>query len=170
MRVGVAFTAALFMACSVGPLDLSGKQCPCVDGYVCDPTSNTCVRELTDVFAETSADTSVTDARADTRGEAAVGGPDCSVHADKKLYCTHKNPSLVRSTPRNAGTIIDNLTGDYDWFTCWTTGDLHAGDNTTWYYTQGDLNDKWGYVSANELNTTMEFDKNATAYGLAKCP
>jgi len=32
-------------ACSVDEIDLDGKKCPCADGYVCDSTSNTCVKE-----------------------------------------------------------------------------------------------------------------------------
>jgi hypothetical protein len=32
-------------ACSVPDLELDGKQCPCVDGWVCDEPTNTCVRD-----------------------------------------------------------------------------------------------------------------------------
>ena len=32
----------LVAACSVGPVDLEGKQCPCVTGYACDMTLNLC--------------------------------------------------------------------------------------------------------------------------------
>jgi hypothetical protein len=33
-------------ACSVPDLDLTGKQCPCPTGYVCDTSRNMCVRSL----------------------------------------------------------------------------------------------------------------------------
>ncbi len=49
-----AFAALTFAAplvvvasCSVAELDLTGKQCPCTSGYVCDVPSNTCVFALT---------------------------------------------------------------------------------------------------------------------------
>lgn len=34
---------AVVASCGVGDLDLTGKQCPCVGGYVCDLPTNTCV-------------------------------------------------------------------------------------------------------------------------------
>ena len=33
-------------ACSVDPVDLRGKSCPCDDGFVCDPVENVCVTTL----------------------------------------------------------------------------------------------------------------------------
>jgi len=39
MRVAVLFALA---ACSVDPLSLEGKQCPCAAGYVCDTPTNRC--------------------------------------------------------------------------------------------------------------------------------
>jgi len=166
-------------ACTVDGLELAGKQCPCVEGYSCDERQNLCVLGAFDASISldgsvedasdtrpTAADTKVTDAKLD----APPAGPDCSVHADGKLYCTNKSPANIRATPNNTATIVDQLTTDYSWFTCWTTGQLHAGDNTTWYYTLGDNNGKWGYVAANDTNTTSAFDANPTTYGLKKCP
>src|SRR5215472_5123354 len=34
---------SLLGACAIGDLDLSGKGCPCVGGYVCDVPRNLCV-------------------------------------------------------------------------------------------------------------------------------
>lgn len=34
---------AVVASCSVGDLELAGKQCPCVDDYVCDTATGTCV-------------------------------------------------------------------------------------------------------------------------------
>lgn len=42
-------------SCSVGELDLTGKQCPCASGYVCDVPSNTCSRGVADGGAELDA-------------------------------------------------------------------------------------------------------------------
>ncbi|MBK7579821.1 MAG: hypothetical protein IPI67_06390 [Myxococcales bacterium] len=42
-KVATLSALALAAACSVDALDLSGKRCPCADGWVCDPGSNTCV-------------------------------------------------------------------------------------------------------------------------------
>ena len=39
----LAALAGFAVGCSVPELDLSGKQCPCVDGYVCDTASQLCV-------------------------------------------------------------------------------------------------------------------------------
>lgn len=36
---------ALTGACSVDDLSLEGKQCPCVDDYICNPATNTCERD-----------------------------------------------------------------------------------------------------------------------------
>ena len=64
---------------------------------------------------------------------------------------------------------MNHLRTTDSWFTCWTTGDLHAGGNHAWYYTEGDDNAHWGYVPAVDLHTTSAFDANPSAHGLAKC-
>ena len=46
----------------------------------------------------------------------------------------------------------------------------HAGNNNTWYYTQGDQHGDWGYVAAVHLSTSSAFDANPSAYGLPYCP
>ncbi|WP_394846386.1 DUF1906 domain-containing protein [Pendulispora brunnea] len=97
------------------------------------------------------------------------GGSDCGVHSDGKLYCTNTVGAAMRSTPRNGGTIVNRLRTSPSWFTCWGTGDQHAGGNTTWYYTQGDDNPNWGWVAAVDLSTTSAFDADPSAHGLKKC-
>jgi hypothetical protein len=42
----LAAPLALVFSCSVGELDLTGKECPCTSGYLCDVSSNTCVLGL----------------------------------------------------------------------------------------------------------------------------
>lgn len=37
--------------CSIDTFDLTGKQCPCVSGWVCEENTNTCVRDLTTIDA-----------------------------------------------------------------------------------------------------------------------
>jgi len=44
MRWGpVALLALLVAGCSVDPLALEGRECPCIDGWVCDSATNTCI-------------------------------------------------------------------------------------------------------------------------------
>ena len=37
---------AVVASCAVDDLDVTGKKCPCISGYVCDVPSNTCVLGL----------------------------------------------------------------------------------------------------------------------------
>lgn len=48
MKRAVVFAvgALAIASCTVGSVELGGKQCPCVDGFVCDTASNTCVTTL----------------------------------------------------------------------------------------------------------------------------
>ena len=50
--VGMVIASAI--ACSVGALDLSGRECPCATGYVCDTATNTCVTALATIDAKPS--------------------------------------------------------------------------------------------------------------------
>ena len=63
MRI-VAIACWVPVACSVPGVDFNGKACPCGDGYVCDTTSNTCVRSLIDA------------------GDAAIDTPSCTAMFD----------------------------------------------------------------------------------------
>lgn len=96
-------------------------------------------------------------------------GVDCSVHADGRLYCTNTAGAAMRSAPQLAAPIVNRLRTTYSWFTCWGTGEMHAGGNTTWYRTIGDDNASAGWIPAVDLATTKEFDADPSARGLPKC-
>lgn len=40
---GAAAFALWARACSVEPIDIEGKECPCVPSYICDPRTNRCI-------------------------------------------------------------------------------------------------------------------------------
>ena len=86
---------------------------------------------------------------------------------DGKLYVSNVAGAAIRSNPENDAPIVNHLRTTESWFDCWTSGDRHAGGNTTWYHTLGDDNGNWGFVAANDLSTTSAFDANPV--GLRKC-
>src|SRR5262249_32108337 len=58
------------------------------------------------------------------------------------------------------------------WFGCYRRGDMHAGNNDVWYYTQGDrtapmteYRQAWGYMPAVNLATTTD-----PYPGIPECP
>ncbi|WP_221351205.1 hypothetical protein [Streptomyces beigongshangae] len=77
------------------------------------------------------------------------------------LYCENAVADVFAG-PQNYGTVIAKLATTLSWFVCWETGELHAGGNRIWYYTQGDrilnwpLRKGWGYVPAFSLWTTED--------------
>jgi hypothetical protein len=85
---------------------------------------------------------------------------------DGKLYASNAAGAPIRSAPANDAPVVDHLRTRESWFDCWTTGDRHAGGNTTWYHPLGDDNGNWGFVAANDLSTTNAFDANPN---LKKC-
>ena len=93
----------------------------------------------------------------------------CGVHSDGKLYCNDTPNSAIHAAANSESAVVNTLRTANSWFDCWTTGELHAGGNTTWYHTEGDDNANWGYVPAVDLKTTSAFDANPTAQGLKKC-
>jgi hypothetical protein len=101
-------------------------------------------------------------------GTVTVG--DCAVHDDGRLYCGNKLGSPLYSATSANSSVVDHLRNTPSWFDCWSTGDLHAGGNTTWYHTQGDDSGSWGWTPAVNLNTTSSLDANPTAAGLHHCP
>src|SRR5262249_30797240 len=88
---------------------------------------------------------------------------------DGKLYCTNMAPASLHSSPRFASAITNHLRTPLSWFTCWGTGDLHAGGTTTWYYTVGDENESWGWVPGADVRTPPGFDADPSAHGLRSC-
>ncbi|MFF5256528.1 hypothetical protein ACFY4K_31395 [Streptomyces leeuwenhoekii] len=77
------------------------------------------------------------------------------------LYCENAVADVFAS-PQNYGTVVAKLVTTLSWFVCWETGELHAGGNRIWYYTQGDrilnwpLREGWGYVPAFYLWTAED--------------
>ncbi|WP_371659813.1 hypothetical protein [Streptomyces sp. NBC_00280] len=103
----------------------------------------------------------------------AASAADCVIRLDSRLWCNNASPANIRASARLQAEITGQLLLNYSWFDCWTSGDLHGGGNTTWYHTKGDWTrpgyDGWGYVPAQALYTTSDFDADPTAYGLRHC-
>lgn len=95
--------------------------------------------------------------------------PSCRVYDDGKLHCDNKNGAPIRSAPTNGSGVVDHLRSTNSWFDCWSTGDLHAGGNTTWYHTQGDDHGAFGWVAAADMSTPNDFDADPQSKGLARC-
>jgi hypothetical protein len=57
-----ALAGALVAACTVGSHELLGKPCPCLAEYVCDPSTNRCVRPTSVSDATTGLDAQLSDA------------------------------------------------------------------------------------------------------------
>ena len=82
---------------------------------------------------------------------------NCNVHSGRQaLLREQPGPRCMGPTTTRAESSITSRTTT-SWFTCWGTGQLHAGGNTTWYYTQGDDNGHWGWVPAVDLETPSSF-------------
>jgi phosphate-selective porin len=104
---------------------------------------------------------------------AAASADPCVIKIDSRLWCNNNSQALIRASAHHSAEITGQLLTGYSWFDCWASGDLHGGGNTTWYHTKGDWTrpgyDGWGYVPANMLYTSSEFDADPTAYGLRHC-
>src|SRR5919112_3497091 len=83
-----------------------------------------------------------------------------------QLYCGNDAPTPIyaqasfgredarggfRPTP-----VVDTLKTDPSSFKCWVHGDEHPGRNDIWYYTNGDVTGRWGYVPAVKVHTTTD--------------
>lgn len=75
----------------------------------------------------------------------------------------------MRAQPNGGAAVVNTLRTTSSWFSCWGTGQLHAGGNTTWYYTLGDDNGNWGWIPGVMLNTPDAFDANPSGSGLRRC-
>jgi hypothetical protein len=102
-------------------------------------------------------------------GPAGGAGSACAVQADARLHCANAGGAALRAAPRNASPVVNVLRTTNSWFDCWTSGDRHAGGNTTWYHTVGDDNGNAGFVAAMALHTSDAFDANPSAARLARC-
>lgn len=94
---------------------------------------------------------------------------DCSVATDERLYCSNTGGASIYASPHLSSSVVNHLRTTFSWFDCWSTGDRHAGGNTTWYHTLGDDNGNWGWVPAVNLGTTSAFDSNPSSAGLPTC-
>ena len=87
------FGALGIAACAPGELDLEGKACPCIDGWVCDAVTETCVRESTRVDAGD---------RIDAGGPRDGGAPDGG-DVDGARMGVDSGPTVVDSGPHDGG-------------------------------------------------------------------
>lgn len=62
----------VIVACGYDPVDLTGRDCPCVAGYVCNAETNRCMR--TDEITPTGLDATTGE---DGNGPTGDGGPSC---------------------------------------------------------------------------------------------
>jgi hypothetical protein len=76
--IGCLLAARLLASCAVADLDLAGKHCPCADGYVCDPQTDTCVFPASGDDGGRQLDGAVGDANADAPGQGDTGSKDGS--------------------------------------------------------------------------------------------
>jgi hypothetical protein len=97
-----------------------------------------------------------------------AGGP-CAVQRDARLHCDNKAGAVLRAEAKNQSPVVNTLRTTSSWFECWTSGERHAGGNTTWYRTLGDDNGNRGFVAAVDLSTPESLDANPTVAGLAAC-
>ncbi|HKA88218.1 MAG TPA: hypothetical protein VKE22_11145 [Haliangiales bacterium] len=143
---GLALAAGL-AGCSLDPIDYKGKGCPCLADLTCQIVPRQCI--------------------------VAPGAPQpslgCVIYTDGMLYCGNASGSQMRSAPRASAPVVDTLRTSYSWFICWGTGELHAGGNTTWYYTEGDDAGRRGWLPAVNLDTPGPFNADPAAYGFAGC-
>jgi hypothetical protein len=132
--------------CSIPPVPPE-KGCPCVSDFTCKIESNQCV---------------VVDT---------PPGPmlKCVIYTDGQLYCGDK-PGALLDHPVASGSVVNHLLTDYSSFECWGTGDLHAGGNRTWYYTDGDdPGAPRGWLPGVNVWTPDGFDADPTKYGFRQC-
>ena len=103
VALGVALTQ-----CNSGSIDLTGRQCPCVSGYVCDPATNTCVSSTTvdgNLDATVGADVPSTGADAEAPAPDACAYPACACRNDADCKADETHP---RCAPD--GTCVQCLT------------------------------------------------------------
>jgi hypothetical protein len=89
----------------------------------------------------------------------------------KKLWCTNRVTPMYDKPSINLppSTKVDTLWTTYSYFLCWSEGQIHLGNNYTWYKTVGDQYGRTGWVPAYKLDTSSKFDSNPSKYGLPAC-
>jgi len=63
----------------------------------------------------------------------------------------------------NNSTVVSHMDSPSSWFVCYRRGEMHAGGNNVWYYSQGDRaaagwsgRQAWGYMPAVNVFTTTD--------------
>jgi hypothetical protein len=144
-RLLVAMTVA---GCALPPLNPEPRDCPCVDEFYCRIESRECI-EL---------------------GPAPTDGLGCVVYTDSKLYCANRTVADMFMQPAASGPVINHLRTAYSWFTCWDEGELHAGGDATWFFTDGDDHGApYGWLPAADVRTSQAFNSDPAAYGFPRC-
>ena len=151
--IHIAVVAAL-AGCSIDPIDLTMKDCPCIGTDTCVLDSKRCV-------AITSAPT------------ASVG---CVIYTDGQLYCSNTAPSVMYDSPNQPRTMINTLRSLYSWFICWGPGEPYAlsdgTQSTTWYFTVGDdaNGHQRGWLPGAVVAAPKPFHTDPAAFGFHACP
>lgn len=109
------------------------------------------------------------DGTASAKPDGSVDSGTCSVQGDGMLHCANRAGSPLRAEARQSAPIVNTLRTASSYFECWSAGELHAGGNTTWYYTIGDDNPSHGWIPAVLLYSPDSFDANPSAFGLRNC-
>jgi hypothetical protein len=131
--VRLALASWMLVGCVIDPVDLEGKRCPCPtgSGFVCDPSSDTCVREgsdagRTDAGRDAGVDAALLEAGTidaggdagrdagdvDAGADAAVFDPSCA-SAEGAWFCeTFEDPTLpMWDDPTTTGGGMIAVTG-----------------------------------------------------------
>lgn len=106
MRVAIVLAGCAASACSVGPLDLTGKQCPCADGWTCDLGTNTCVGGPSDAPVV-----------ADARIDAPPGTPDAPPDARSPDARVDATPGTTCLGAPGAELLFDDFPDLIGWST-----------------------------------------------------
>lgn len=113
-RLPLAVASMLVLgACNLGEVDLTGKECPCAQGWVCDRSVNECVREL-DAGSDAGPDAGVDAASQDAGMDAgADGGPDAGP-PDAGPPCTILMVIDPAADPSGDPDVLDHLGAEFE--------------------------------------------------------
>lgn len=56
--LGTAVFLCMLLSCKLGDINFEGKQCPCAQGWVCDPEQNICIEEESSNAMDAASDSS----------------------------------------------------------------------------------------------------------------
>jgi hypothetical protein len=94
--------------CVIGPLDLSGRACPCTDGWICDAATDTCRRpeSADEAGSESGADETSTTAPVDETG-ATTDEPVTSAFEVVAFSSDWSTPNSIHWTWQVEGAVED---------------------------------------------------------------